>query len=407
VIGKKLNVDKHYLTGFILIVIVLSTRFISEGLTNFLWRPSNVLWSLGTLMLIPWLFWPVFVLNFQKKQNLFSRFAPIFIYLVYFLARVDLTSLYSYKCYLAEVIVWFFFIFGWVYLSKDEAIRLKIRNLIVLFIKITILIGIAQFIYAVVKFKTIDPVTLLELRPVKGVFAHQSIFLVVTLPFLFYFIKQKAYGWTIALLFTSLLSGTRGPFLALACMSIIVFKSITNRKIKTSDVVIALGTVVIVYIILIANNIQIFSQEFYEGGRFSLSTFQWRINFWSNYIKYESFSDFVLGRGIGAADGYGALLTGRSIYLPHNDYIRIFYDTGIIGLGLFLGLLIYFLRWIMRVMTTENDFILLMFLSLVCFFISDNYAYFTHSIFVYLFLASYLADKDKGDIVNNENTTNK
>jgi O-antigen ligase len=75
--------------------------------------------------------------------------------------------------------------------------------------------------------------------------------------------------------------------------------------------------------------------------------------------------------------------------LPHNDYLRLFYDTGALGLLVYLNMLAFVLRLVMRSTTTENDFSLLAFLLIACFCITDNFIYFTMPMFVYVFLGSY------------------
>jgi O-antigen ligase len=75
--------------------------------------------------------------------------------------------------------------------------------------------------------------------------------------------------------------------------------------------------------------------------------------------------------------------------LPHNDYLRTYYDLGIAGL-LVTGLLIAFMiRLLMRSAGAEADFILLAYLVITCFRFTDNFMYVTIPVWIYMFMGSF------------------
>lgn len=71
-----------------------------------------------------------------------------------------------------------------------------------------------------------------------------------------------------------------------------------------------------------------------ESVQFERSTesYTWRLIQWQKTWR-ESKSDLLFGKGFGASENTIPL----GGYLPHNDYLRIIYETGIFGLLLFLS----------------------------------------------------------------------
>jgi 4-amino-4-deoxy-L-arabinose transferase-like glycosyltransferase len=128
--------------------------------------------------------------------------------------------------------------------------------------------------------------------------------------------------------------------------------------------------------------------DYTEESRLDLGTLQWRSSFWRELAARNQGMQLLFGRGVGTADGVFNELHEMEL-LPHNDYLRLFYDTGALGLLVYLNMLAFVLRLVMRSTTTENDFSLLAFLLIACFCITDNFIYFTMPMFVYVFLGSY------------------
>jgi O-antigen ligase len=125
-------------------------------------------------------------------------------------------------------------------------------------------------------------------------------------------------------------------------------------------------------------------------SRLTFQTFRWRVDFWKNFVRPDSVALWV-GHGVGAADDLASSLNQeRPRYEPHNDYLRVFYDSGILGLFLFINLIFCMLRLLMRSANEENDFIVLLYLLVLGDFITDNFIYYTHSLWLFLFLATFV-----------------
>jgi len=92
---------------------------------------------------------------------------------------------------------------------------------------------------------------------------------------------------------------------------------------------------------------------------------------------------------LGAADLYAATLLKKALFFPHSDYLRIYYDQGILGLLVYLNLIVFMIKRIKNSITTENSFILVTYLVTISFLITDNLIYTTLPMFIYGFIASY------------------
>ncbi len=389
------------------IVFMLATRIISEALTTFVWRPANHLWSFLALGVIGIIFWPILALERHRTGNIFRNYRPVFFYLGYLVVRMQVFGLYAMKCFFSEVIVWCIFIFTVEICRRSSRTARTIQQVVLFSVKLIALTGFAELVLFVVKTGIINPVTLFNARPVIGIFSHPNIFLVFMLPFLFYFTKRRSFFWTGLILIVCLATGTKSPFLALACLGIIIVKSVLKKDITRRDIVVSLAifaatmTGIILYQL---PEVRYFYNDLEMHSRLSLGTFQWRLFFWQYFLEYENVVTFIFGRGIGTADIYAGEIIGRGLFYPHNDYVRFFYDTGIVGLLILANLISFVIRRIKKYLTPENDYILLSYLLIVCFYASDNFMYTTLSLVIFMFIASYLNRHSQQHGYTHENT---
>ena len=375
------------------VAFLLLSRFVSEIINSFVWKSANYVWSIIALIYIAVLLWPLIVLNKPMKGNIFIKYAPIFVYLLYLSLRLQFFELYSLKCFLSEFIVWFIFIFVAEFASYDIGVIYTVRILMMRFVKILVIIGIFQIAFLIWKYNIFNPLIIFNCRPVKGIFDHSNIFCITVLPFLFYFLKERAYFWCFFLLLACLGTGTRSPFLGSLCLAILVFKSVLGRKISWANIFVTLCIIVVVYFSIIAIcSIPIEYQTFDQSN---LSSLHWRVDFWKNFYRFEGVLTVFFGRGLGSACKYAGTLVNETLFSVHNDWLLIYYDAGVIGILLFLNLILFIFRLIKKITTTSNDYVLLMYLLIVCFYITDNFIFFTHSIFVYVFIASFLSFRNK------------
>ena len=75
------------------------------------------------------------------------------------------------------------------------------------------------------------------------------------------------------------------------------------------------------------------------------------------------------------------------MFAPHNDYVRRYYDGGLIGVFLWVNLTVSNLRRLMRSRTAQNDYAILMYLSIFAYCFTENYEYFLFPLLGYVFIA--------------------
>jgi O-antigen ligase len=381
------EVQYRYSYGSILWILLLS-RIASEILNNFVWHRANYLWSLCALACIGALFWPLLTTASRHEGNFLVDYIPILAYLFFLLTRIKFYNVYSLKCFFSEFIVWFCFIFSIEIFSRDTHSARRVRTSVIWLVKIIVLIGVGQFALFIMRGGSLNPIVLFESRSVYGIFAHQNIFLVTILPFLFYFIKQRSYLWIVLTMLTCVATGTRSAFLGAICIFLLILKSTLKRPIKRIDIGVSFIIIIIVYSIMISMNSQIIEYDNYHS-RFNMASLQWRIDYWRNFLVINHDFSSWFGHGVGSADLFGSSST-ESLINPHNDYLRIYYDTGLLGLFLFLNLLFFMLRLLLRSTTVDNDFVLLAYIVIITCYFTDNLIYFTHSLWLYMFIASFI-----------------
>lgn len=98
----------------------------------------------------------------------------------------------------------------------------------------------------------------------------------------------------------------------------------------------AMGLVICLLFSLAGYNV--LQRLFFEGGRgLGAINMNGRLEIWSSLLD-EGVKSYLIGNGFGAAYSY---ITSTGVGLgigvqPHNDYIKIFFNTGVFGLALFI-----------------------------------------------------------------------
>ncbi len=156
--------------------------------------------------------------------------------------------------------------------------------------------------------------------------------------------KAKFFYFTLAANFAVLIAtGTRGPILAMLAMVAYYFFDIVRQYVK-GKVMLIIPLVCSVALLAAAvyvqwDNMTKRSFERQTGTGIDLSG---RTEAWAFFLKGVEDSPMA-GRGLGSVTvaNDGSLYKG--FVVPHNEYIRFYYDSGYIGCGLlFLSLLIVF-----------------------------------------------------------------
>jgi O-antigen ligase len=370
-----------------MLCLVLVSRFLSEIVNTLLWDRANYVWSSCAAVAIVLVLWPLLLMLKRGQGNIFIEYGPIFAYMAILFARAQFDSVYSWKCVFSELILWSCFLFTAQVSSQSAEAAETIQTWLLRVVKAVVLVGVAQLLVFIIGNGTLDPRAVLEARPVQGVFVHPNLFLVVVLPFLFYFLKRRSWLWAALTAATCLGTGTRSPLLAALCLSLPIVLSFFNRRIGWKHIIVSLLVIVCAYGLLLRNNAE--DWDYSEETRANMSTFQWRIAFWRQILERDHEKPaFWLGHGVGAADRVSAEAWGEDS-LPHNDYLRSYYDLGFIGLLAAAAVVVFMLRWLMRSATTGTDFIIIAYLLIACFRFTDNFMYVTITLWIYMFLGSH------------------
>jgi hypothetical protein len=373
----------------IVLGIILIGRYVSEAANTFIWDKANYLWAGSALAAIFLLLWPLLSMLTRRENNILVNYLPIFVYLTYLMLRINFSDFYSVKAFLSEFIVWFCFVLTIELCSRNHNAAESTRKLVLGVAKILVLIGLFQITFSILQLRTLNPLVIIDQRPGQGIFVHQSIYLVMIMPFFCCFLKQRDYLWILLILIVCMSTGTRSPFLALICSLVLLTKIAVGRRIGFFDMLITLMIILLTYGILIYINSHGWHWENVDS-RWSFGTLQWRVAFWQTFLENTKGISILIGHGLGTADFLSPASTSVKGFPPHNDYLRIYYDTGLIGLFFFFFLIAHILRLVIRSLNDENDFILPIFLMILCFHITDNFIYVTNALLVYTFLGTYI-----------------
>ena len=108
-----------------------------------------------------------------------------------------------------------------------------------------------------------------------------------------------------------------------------------------------------IFTVLFAKDISV-----YQGGAEDTTALNGRVYIWKKYFAYwEGFSFLAqwLGVGIAQHEKSYAMMSGGM----HNDYVRYFFSTGILGLTCYLSFLFYIIKNAMMVRIIEIKFLML------------------------------------------------
>ena len=367
-----------------ILYLIAISRLISEIIHTYFYPQADSLWAGSALFLIFIILWPYTALQNKGQLHDLKSYFPIILYLFYLTVRTNYFDFFSLKAFLSELIIWSLFLVTNKCCDQNEQLSLNFQKIIVLIIKIGLLFGLCQLVYSLIgSFANtgLNLEALYQERLVHSIFDHPNSFTIVTLPFCIYFLKKKKYLWMITTIFVCAFSGTRAPFITLVILAIPIYKLLKNKKLAWHDIIIPTTIILIIYSALIYTHHEIREYEDYQS-RFNLASFEWRVQYWTNFLEFNDPFFILLGHGVGTAEVKGIALQERS---PHNDYIRIFYDLGIIGLFIYLALIIFMFKLMMR---SKNRYAALIYMFLITFSLTDNLIFFSYSTWVYMFLAS-------------------
>ncbi len=368
--------------------IVLVSRFVSEAVNTFLWDRANYVWSACALAAFALLLWPMLLKFAHGEGNIFAGYFPIFAYLVVLLARTRLDNVYALKCALSEVVLWTCFLFTVEVCSRSGQGAAMVRTWLLRVVKAIVLLGVAQLLVSCAGRRHVEsgghhggaagsgrvrtPERLLGGDPAVRLLLPQAALLVVVC-----------------------LDGGRlpgyGHSLAVVCGSVFRVADPTVG-LEPPDHLAAPGR----------HLRDRGGRLFPAGAQTSASGITARrraricprcngaSRLWQQFLEDERDPAFWLGHGVGTADNVSTELSGEAT-LPHNDYLRTYYDLGLVGLLATALLVAFMIRLLVRSATVQSDFILPAYLLIVCFRFTDNFMYVTVPLWIYMFLGSFAA----------------
>ncbi|BAD77599.1 hypothetical conserved protein [Geobacillus kaustophilus HTA426] len=177
--------------------------------------------------------------------------------------------------------------------------------------------------------------------PMYGTFYHDANFTIYLSFFLLLIIweityRQKHkliyYASLLTGLFPFVFSGQRTAWIAFLFGSMLL--ALKNKKI------VIIYSIITVFFLIFAKEIVLERFELltsvssginYDTG----NSMGWRLYLWEHMFN-EVKKNLVFGRGLGSSNAFVGSIYPDMPYAPHNEYLRLLYETGIIGLLLFL-----------------------------------------------------------------------
>jgi O-antigen ligase len=165
---------------------------------------------------------------------------------------------------------------------------------------------------------------------------------------------------TVVLVVIIVVSLSRTAILATIVSLTIGFAMTSAKRPRMRNVVIGLAGGLVIFDVL-ASYFGPLRDRFSEGDNghllgFAINT-EGRAQVWSLLLRSatSSWSHLLFGQGIGSAARFTLMTVGPNFPQPHNDYLRLVYDTGLIGFLLFVGGAILFLFSSYRAATKSSE----------------------------------------------------
>jgi teichuronic acid biosynthesis protein TuaE len=170
-----------------------------------------------------------------------------------------------------------------------------------------------------------------------------------------------------------LLTGTRGPLLAaLATVFLFVFDMFKQFLKGKAALIVPLFGFIVVLLVSVYLQLDNFKKRSFERATDSIIDTSGRSEAWAYFINGVKDSPWF-GRGLGSVlvSNDGSIYSG--FVVPHNEYIRFYYDGGIVGgVLLFLSLVIVFVSVYKRLSPLIRSYYVAFILGFLIYTISDN-----------------------------------
>jgi putative inorganic carbon (HCO3(-)) transporter len=274
---------------------------------------------------------------------------------LYFLA-ISLISTINSSDYVASLADWLrlvsvivVFNYGYLYFSNNKTFK-RLFTIISLSVFAPLCFGMYQYL-----FNTGDHFTL-GFNRIYGTFQHPNVFALYLVFFFLmglYFLrayqplkigKFVSYLILAVVLFEIFHTYTRSAWIALAA-SLMVF-SLAYKKYNKSVYFIFIFAVLLVFLPRL-------HERFVDIKSHNISqpnSWQWRLNVWAQTAA-EIKDHSLIGHGLG-------MYEKKFLFMAHNDYLRLAYETGIPGLGAYLSFLFFiFVQSAKKIRPEKNMFL--------------------------------------------------
>jgi O-antigen ligase len=170
-----------------------------------------------------------------------------------------------------------------------------------------------------------------------------------------------------------LLTGTRGPLVAaLAVVIVFVYDLIKQFMKGKTGLIIPLFGFIAILIVSVWLQLDNFKKRSFEQQSDSTVNLSGRTEAWEFFLKGVEDSPWF-GRGLGSALVSNDGTIDSSFSVPHNEYIRFYYDGGIIGAILMFGALLIVFRDVLRRVPMDIKLYMVAFIfGFFVYSISDN-----------------------------------
>lgn len=355
---------------FVLMTTAVSINFLFDG-SLFGMEILSLYKMAIILLLIPCIL--VYGLRMRLSYPLWAMIALLFITFGSSIWLPEMTSSIAIKAFIGLSIPFVFLLINW----KKEVAKQQIR-IICLLPMISVLVGLLLQVAGIHNFLNIEFTGAVRIQGA-NIPAHLAMlaFMGVAIPFIE--VKRNPeqarffYIMLIVNFFILIGTGTRGPLLALGLIILYYFYDILRHYLKgrTKLLIPLLGSflLIIVAVFWQLDNIKKRSFERTTDTAIDLSG---RSEAWEYFLNKAAGSSWS-GRGLGAVTVANDGTLYKGFVVPHNEYIRFYFDGGVIGSTLLLLSLLAVFYLIYRVLAPQvKSYYLLFIAAFLIYSISDN-----------------------------------
>ncbi len=355
---------------FVLLTTAVSINFLYDG--SLFGMEILSLYKLAIVMLlVPCIL--VYGLRFRLSYPLWAMVALLFITFGASIWLPEMTSSIGIKAFIGLSIPFVFLLINWKKEVADQQIRI-----ICLLPVVSVIVGLLLQIAQIHNFLNIEFTGAVRIQGA-NIPAHLAMlaFMGVAIPFIE--VKRNPeharffYIMLVLNFFILIGTGTRGPLLALGLIVLYYFYDILRHYLKgrTNLLIPLLGSFLLIVVAVLWQLDNILKRSF-ERSTDTAIDLSGRSEAWEYFLNKAAGSPWS-GRGLGAVTVANDGTLYKGFVVPHNEYIRFYFDGGIIGSTLLLLSLLAVFYLIYRALAPQvKSYYLLFIAAFLIYSISDN-----------------------------------